>query len=227
MYNVNKWQELYFPHTNFEQSKHNATVLPEKYNVNLEKLDEGIGSVLDKHNMIPYTIGDFKIPGYYGLCFKTKPNSENPLGEGLTSNIWTNNSADSPIDSNYTEKTDAWFSYLDEIVEKFNGQVTQIRLIKLEAGHNLFSKDETPHIDYPWYRGIRLHICITPGIDYVWKVLGNDYHYTRSNSMIYLDTGKPHGAINSHNNKDRYILNFNLIPNLNNHIDNQIKNNII
>ena len=228
MYDVNKWQELY---TDYQPSKHNVVGLPNKYDINLDEIDSGIKDVLNNFQMIPYTVdspvGKHVVPGYYGLCFKSTLNSKDPLGQGLSSNVHSHKTIDSPIDIEYTEKSPAWFPYLDEVVSKFKGQVTQIRLIKLEAGHDLLSQEKTAHIDYPWYRGIRMHICITPGADYTWRVLGKDYSFTRSNKMFYLDTGKPHGAVNSHNNNDRYVLNFNLIPHLDNHIDYQIENQII
>lgn len=224
MYNVDNWQELYTDH---KASKHNVVGLPNKYDVDLNKLDQGIAVALSKFTMTQYTVNEIPVPGYFGLCFKSTSGSHNPLSEGLSSNVYSHGNINKPIDAIFTQKTDAWFPYLDEIVNKFNGQVTQIRLIKLESGHNLLSRTEKLHIDYPWYRGIRIHICLTPDVDYVWRVLDDDYHLKRSSKMFYLDTGKPHGAVNFHNNKDRYVLNFNLIPRLDNHIDYQIENSII
>ena len=232
MYDVNKWQELYQPHTDYQISKFNVTDLPDKYNIDLNRLDEGIKNTLQNFQMIPYTVdagkaGVIKVPGYYGLCFKCKKSSKEPLSEGLSSNVHTHSNKNEQIDLEYTEKTPAWFDYLDEVVSKFRGNVTQIRLIKLEAGHNLLSREQTSHLDYPWYRGIRLHLCITPGVDYVWRVLGKDYHFERSEKLRYLDVGKPHGAVNQHNEVDRFVLNINLAPKLDLHIDEQIEKQII
>ncbi len=231
MYDVNKWQELYTPHTDYQKSQHSVVSLPDKYDIDLKEIDKGIDTVLSNYEMVAYTVdtpvGKIQVPGYYGLCFKTKTKSNDPLGEGLTSNIHSHSNMNHPVDIEYTEKSPAWFPYLDEITKKFRGQVTQIRLIKLEAGHDLLSREKTSHIDYPWYRGIRIHICLTPDVDYVWRVLDKDYHFQRSSKMNYLDTGKPHGAVNNHNDKDRYVLNINLAPKLDLHIDEQIEKQII
>ena len=114
------------------------------------------------------------------------------------------------IDENYTERTSVWFPYLTEIVERFNGQVTQVRLIKLEKGYNL---GEEPHIDYPWYKGIRMHIPLTDGVQYEWHVLEEQYILDGSQPHIYyLDTGKPHTAKNKAGSIDRWVFNINLIP---------------
>ena len=55
MYDVNKWQELYQPHTDYQISKFNVTDLPDKYNIDLNRLDEGIKNTLQNfqiHNFV-------------------------------------------------------------------------------------------------------------------------------------------------------------------------------
>ena len=64
MYDVNKWQDLY---TDYKASKHNVVGLPNKYDVDLNKLDQGIQSALNKFSMTQYTVGDIPIPGYFGF----------------------------------------------------------------------------------------------------------------------------------------------------------------
>ena len=229
-YDISKWEQLYSPNTSFERSSFNVTELPEKYNVDLDKLDEGIASTLEKYPMISYPVPKqgISVPGYYGLCFKSKPGVENPCYEGVTSNSYFHDTtATDQIDLEYTEKAPSWFPYLDELESKFRGTVTQIRLIKLEAGYNLLSREQTAHLDYPWYRGVRLHICLTPGIEYKWRVLGVDHSFYRSNHIHFLDAGKPHGAINDHNSVDRYVLNINVAPKLDLHIDEQIRQGLL
>ena len=54
MYDVNKWRELYTPHTDYEKSQHSVVSLPEKYNVNLQEIDKGIESVLNNFEMVAY-----------------------------------------------------------------------------------------------------------------------------------------------------------------------------
>jgi hypothetical protein len=229
-YDVQKWKDYY---SNYALSSHNVVALNKHYNVNLKELDIGIKQSIDNYGMFPYpkginkghpsTWGTDTWPGYYGLCFKSFPNAENPLQDGLSSNS-VNHDWKTDFDTNFTEKTDVWFPYLDELVSKFRGTVTQLRLIKLEAGCNL---GQRLHMDYPWYKGIRLHICLTPDIDYTWTVLDKDYTVKRSNKIYFLDAGKPHNAKNKDGNRDRYVLNINVLPKLDYAIDYQIERNLV
>lgn len=222
-YDVDNWQKYYAPHSQWAPSKYGVHALSEKYTFDLEKLEQGIWNAVEKYGMFQYPLPNgYGVPGYYGLCFKAKPNSENPLADGLGSNVlYHNPNYSGPIDLEFTEKTDAWFPYLDDITSRFRGTVTQVRLIKLEKGHNLSYKGK-PHIDYPWYQGIRLHIPLTSGIDYVWNILGENHIATKSNRLLFFNAGVPHDARNESNSVDRYLLNINIVPVLDKHIDEQI-----
>ena len=234
MYSVKEWKKFYHPYTEYHSSKFDMRELPEHYDVDLEKLDKGIQNTLNNFEMYQYQTpnGDFW-PGYFGLNFKSTPDAKNPLQDGNFSNSLASDwSKDDYIDPNFTEKTDAWFSYFDTIVNKFRGTVTQLKLIKLEAGCNIgiYPSDDNPyahHIDYPWYQGVRLHICLTPDIEYVWNILGTDHYAERNGKIYFLDAGKPHDAKNKQNNVDRYVLNINLIPMRDNSIDYQIENSLL
>jgi|TARA_B110000858_G_scaffold147155_1_gene167171 hypothetical protein len=209
---VNDWHLAYSPTTNYPKCSIDWCILPEKYNVDIDVLSNEIDTVLETVPMKQYTFPNGKaFPGYYGLCFKSRKGSTDPLYEGLSSNVLSQlGQEDTTIDPDFTEKNDIWFTYLDEIENKFQGQVTQVRLIKLEAGHNLGYG--IPHTDYPWYDGIRMHIPLTPNLKYQWNVMDNIYFAERGSGVVYLDTSKPHTAINEANLVDRYVLNINMIP---------------
>jgi len=147
------------------------------------------------------------------------------LYDGIHSNLLIRDH-DQYVDEDFTEKTGIWFPYLDDIVNKFNGTVTQIRLICLRAGHNLGEKQ---HIDYPWYKGIRMHIPLTDGAEYWWNVYGQNYRVYGAQPHIYfLNTGKPHDARNKLSTIDRYVLNINMIPHTTKiPIDQQIQQEIL
>jgi hypothetical protein len=220
-YRTINYHELYEPHTEYPACDIDFCQLPSKYDVDIELLRTEITKKLKHHKMIEYPIPSTvpmaeggkiaTFPGYEGICFKAKVNSQDPLYEGLGSNsLKALRRREDCIDTEYTEKTELWFPYLDEIVNKFNGQVTQIRLICLRAGYNLGEKQ---HLDYPWYKGIRMHIPLTPDVEYIWNVLGVNYTvHGHQPHMYYLDTGKPHDARNKQGKKDRYLLNINMVP---------------
>ncbi len=214
VYRVAQWKDLYAPTTAYPQNTIDFCQLPAKYDIDVKRLKQELESV-DAFNLVkPYPIPGGKgatMPGYYGICFKAEPGSDNPLYAGLESNsLKVARRRDSRIDENYTERTSVWFPYLTEIVERFNGQVTQVRLIKLEKGYNL---GEEPHIDYPWYKGIRMHVPLTDGVLYEWHVLDKEYKLDGSQPhLYYLDTGKPHTAKNKAGSIDRWVFNINLIP---------------
>ncbi len=212
-YRTDKWEDLYEPNTPYSKCNIDFCQLPEKYNVDVDLISKEISSIMSEHDLRGYPRADGSLfPGYSGICFKSEPESEDPLYDGLKSNSLLNlRHRHNYIDENFTVKNDQiWFHYLDEIVSKFNGTVTQIRLIKLDAGHNLGEKQ---HIDYPWYKGIRMHIPLTKGIKYEWRVFHKRYFAEYSPHIYFLDTGKPHDARNSENSIDRYLLNVNMIPN--------------
>jgi len=211
-YRASNWKEMYEPHTSHVKCDIDFCQLPSKYDVDVDLLDQQLTQLL--HNNVqmgqyPLPSGGY-FPGYWGLCFKSAPGQENPYYDGLMSNsLLAIRRRHEMIDQEYTVKNDIWFPYLDEIESKFNGTFTQVRLIKLEAGYNL---GEQQHIDYPWYKGIRMHIPLTLGIKYEWRVLHKQYFAERSPHMYFLDTGKPHDARNQVNTVDRYLLNINMIP---------------
>ena len=236
-YRTLNYLELYEPHTEYPACDIDFCQLPSKYDVDVELLRTEIKEKLKHHDMreypIPSTVPMSKggkqltFPGYSGICFKAKPGVEEPLYEGLGSNsLKALRRREDCIDTEYTEKTEIWFPYLDEIVNKFNGQVTQIRLIKLEAGYNLGEKQ---HLDYPWYKGIRMHIPLTDGAEYWWNVYGQNYRVYGAQPHIYfLNTGKPHDARNKLSTIDRYVLNINIIPHTTKiPIDQQIQQEIL
>tara|TARA_B110000503_G_scaffold125542_1_gene193205 strand:+ start:3876 stop:4598 length:723 start_codon:yes stop_codon:yes gene_type:complete len=208
---LNDWHLAYTPHTDYLKCAIDWCLLPKKYDVDIELLSNEINKILEKVPMKQYTLpNNTLLPGYYGLCFKSRKGSTDTLYEGLNSNsLQRLGQEETTIDPDFTEKNAIWFTYLDEIENKFQGQVTQVRLIKLEAGQNL---GEIPHTDYPWYNGIRMHIPLTPDLKYQWNVMDKNYFAKRGPSMVFLDTGKPHTAINESNPIDRYVLNINMIP---------------
>ena len=236
-YRITEWKNLYQPNTQYPRSTIDFCQLPSKYDIDLNLLRQGLESV-DAFNRVKqypipgnYTDGSGKItrfmPGYYGICFKAEPGSKDPLYAGLSSNVLVaGRRRNAKIDETYTERTDVWFPYLTEIENKFRGTLTQIRLIKLEAGYNL---GEQPHIDYPWYKGIRMHIPLTDGVQYEWHVLDEQYTLDGSQPHIYyLDTGKPHTAKNKASTVDRWVFNLNMIPHTTEiPIDQQIKQEIL
>ena len=231
------------PHTHFCQ-------LPEKYDIDLEVLREGLESVnaLEQVKLYPMdqhpSIGRIRrvtgmagenndapthFKGYSGICFKSEKGMENDLYQGLSSNVTGTNSKKAlevGIDSTFTEPNNIWFPYLAEIESKFKGQVTQMRLINLHARHNLGRK---MHTDYPWYKGLRLHIPLTDDLVYKWRVRNEYYEVNGANGhMYYLNTGVPHTAINDHSDKDRLVFNVNMIPHtLEISIDDQIEQEIL
>lgn len=211
-YRTEEWESMYAPATPHPKCAIDFCQLPSKYDIDIDLLENELRNLLvDGTLMGQYPLPSGGVfPGYWGLCFKSAPGQENPYYDGLKSNsLLAIRRRHAMIDEDYTVKNDIWFPYLDEIESKFNGQITQVRLIKLDAGCNLGEKQ---HIDYPWYKGIRMHIPLTPGLKYEWRVLHKQYFAERSPHMYFLDTGKPHDARNKANAVDRYLLNINMIP---------------
>ena len=159
--------------------------LPQKYDIDLEQLREGLRSVnaFELERPLWYNLprnllearelmrndAPIHLEGYSGICFKSEKGMENDLYQGLAYDgiLKSSNVAgpsDVGIDSTFTERNDMWFPYLTEIESKFKGQVTQMRLLKLHAGHNLGRK---MHTDYPWYKGLRLHIPLNDSTKYM------------------------------------------------------------
>jgi len=234
-YKTLEWEKLYQPHTEFPKCEIDFCQLPSKYDVDIDFLRFELNKVIENYPLkeypipsdIPMARGNTQktFPGYEGICFNCVPGSKDPLYDGIHSNLLIRDH-DQYVDEDFTEKTGIWFPYLDDIVNKFNGTVTQIRLICLRAGHNLGEKQ---HIDYPWYKGIRMHIPLTDGAEYWWNVYGQNYRVYGAQPHIYfLNTGKPHDARNKLSTIDRYVLNINMIPHTTKiPIDQQIQQEIL
>ena len=205
--------------------------LPEKYDIDLEQLRAGLRSVnaFDFERPLWFNLprngrtaramlrndAPIHIEGYSGICFKSEKGKENDLYQGLAYDGIQESSnvagpSDVGIDSTFTERNDMWFPYLTEIESKFKGQVTQMRLLKLHARHNLGRK---MHTDYPWYKGLRLHIPLTDDLIYKWRVMKTIYEvHGADGHMYYLNVGKLHMPMNDHSDIDRWVFNVNIIP---------------
>ena len=208
--------------------------LPQKYDIDLEQLRNGLRSV-EAFERVKLNTGEeypdiarmrritgttkesddslIPIEGYSGICFKSEKGMENDLYQGLSSNVLGTGARKAMgliqhFDA--TVRNDIWFPYLTEIERMFNGQVTQMRLLKLHARHNLGSQ---MHTDYPWYKGLRFHIPLTDELVYKWRVMKTIYEvYGADGHMYYLNVGKPHMPMNDHSDLDRWVFNVNLQP---------------
>ena len=109
-------------------------------------------------------------------------------------------------ESTFTVKTETYNRYhrlFDSIINKFKGNPTRIRLVKLQAGASI-----TPHIDYDPSYSVRVIIPIMAEkecINLFWVKNNVEAVTFTPGNAYFLNTGFKHAVIN-YSDKDRYTF---------------------
>lgn len=67
-----------------------------------------------------------------------------------------------------------------------------------------------PHIDFPYYKCIRVHAAITTNPDVVWEVEGDTFSIPADGNFYWFDTGRYH-AVKNNGRSPRLVLSINIL----------------
>ena len=219
---------LYSPSTPWKKINENVVQLPKEYSFDLEKARYEYKLITDKFNLAPfeYTKNDVTLArrSYRGLGLTHKPESQNKLYDALSLytrdkkiNIYDTfkmssekiegKNRDFPLldESGFSEKTDACSPFFSEIIDRFKSTYTKVRFLSLSPGGLI-----PPHIDFPYYQGIRVHASIFTNPDVVWEIDGKQFQIPADGNFYWFDTGKYH-AVKNYGNEDRVVFSVNLM----------------
>lgn len=213
-------KKYYYPNTKWYLPEKNFVKLNNKYSFDLEKMKTEINKLKDDFGFNPFIISKNgkKRMSYTGIGLTARPNAENPLYDALTlfsdketldiSNTFKKMATSGDIEElhekNFSEYTQAYRGYLKETIDKFISLKTKIRILELKRNGVI-----TPHVDFPYYKQIRVHAVIESNNNTWWEVAGERFQIPADGNFYWFDTGKTHAVWND-GASNRTVLSINL-----------------
>lgn len=196
---------------------YNFFKLPDYYSFNLEEMQNEIDKILNKFSTISVSKNSKgeKFNRYRGLGFFSKSNSLSPLEDHFIRNeknkgivypddLHLNKKLPNLIEDDFTESTDIMNEYFKKVFSVFKSKITKASILELRSLGWLGS-----HVDFPYYKTIRLHASIFGNENAWYEVDGEKFQIPQDGSWYFIDTGKYHSIWN-HGPKSRITLNVNL-----------------
>lgn len=210
--------QWYFPYTKWKMPKSNWLKLNKCYSFDKKKLLKEALQVKKSFNFKPFPIDETrKRRTYRGICLTAKKNSKDPLYEGLK--IFNEKKALNVFDTiqrvktgqdpglyekDFVEKTEIYKGYIGEILNKFKSPFSKIRILELKKGGLV-----VPHVDFPYYKHIRIHTVLQTNDKAFWSVGGEQFQIPSDGHWYWFDVGKTHSVWN-YGREDRIVLSLNL-----------------
>ena len=204
-------------YTDCKSLPYNFFKLPSTYSFDLDKMRRHVDNLLEQHQTISITKnkdGD-KFNRYRGLGFYSRQGSDTPLedhfirrdeltGEVYPDNLHLNNNLPQLIENDFTNPTSILDDYFTEVFGVFKSKISKASLLDLRPLGWLGS-----HVDFPYYKTVRLHASIS-GNEHAWyEVNGERFQLPADGNWYFIDTGKYHSIWND-GRENRVTLNINL-----------------
>lgn len=109
-------------------------------------------------------------------------------------------------ETGFDQLTEACRPYFQELLTKFKSQTTKVRFLEMMPGGFI-----PPHVDFPFYQGIRVHACLYSNPDVVWEVEGEQFSIPCDGNFYWFDTGRYH-AVRNQGATSRVVISINLSP---------------
>jgi hypothetical protein len=196
---------------------YNTFKLPNQYDFNLTEMKEQIAKLLESRDTISVSKNSQgeKFNRYRGLGFYSKKNSDNPLedhfirqdkdlGIVYPDDLHLNNQLPKLVENDFTETTDIMSEYFTKIFSVFKSKISKASLLELRPKGWLGS-----HVDFPYYKTIRLHASIQGNENAWYEIAGEKFQIPQDGSWYFIDTGKYHSIWNN-GPSSRITLNVNL-----------------
>lgn len=191
--------------------------LPAYYSFDLAEMTEQVQHILEKNTTksIHRNSSGKKYDRYKGLGFLSRHNAASPLedhfirrdaeqGEVFPEDLYMNKTLPDLIENDFVEPTEIYTDYFKKIFSKFKSNITKASLLELKNKGYLSS-----HVDFPYYKGIRLHATLLGGENAWYEIAGTRFQIPADGHWYFIDTGKFHSIWN-HGPVDRLTINVNL-----------------
>ncbi len=216
---------LYAPNTPWPKQDANFIKLPECYSIDLDATREHALVLQEKYGFKQLEVSGKKRKfTYRGLSLTSRPNAEDPLYDALR--VFSDNEAGLDInevigstsertaepklhsirETFFSEYTEACTPLFRSILDKFKSPLLKVRLLELKPGGVL-----TSHIDFPYYKGIRIHSILSTNDGCWWEVNGERRQLPADGNFYWMDVGKYHSVWNF-GSTPRIVLSVNLSP---------------
>ena len=203
----------YQPHTTWPMVDLKVYALPDYYSFDLAQVKNNLLELVDHFGTVSDQNAD-----YSGLSLTARNGIEDPLQDWHIKRL-ANNSIDSAghrgmyrnqtlpefVETPYDIETEAMTPVVKAIASKFKSSITKISLVKLEAGGAI-----VPHVDFPYYRGIRLHASMVTNDRMWYDIEGERFQIPADGKFYFFNAGLHHGVVNEGNHA-RINLNINLL----------------
>lgn len=225
---VDYYNSWYKPNTEWKKLSVNWCKLPDYYSFDLERLRAELANVRKDYDFKPFIISQQgkKRTTYQAISLTSRENSQDPEYDGLSlfgfdqnkkeieldiqsvfQNYYNNPDAENPPELNekiFTKHTNAYTGYFAEIINKFHCPTTKCRLLNLKPRGVI-----SPHVDFPYYKQIRVHAAIYTNEDTYYEVEGIKFKIPADGNFYWFDVGRNHAVANN-GKEDRITLSVNL-----------------
>ena len=204
-------------YTNYPKLEYNVFKLPSQYDFDLKEMQQQVSLLLQEHDPISVSKNSHgeKFNRYKGLGFYARKDSSHPLedhflrrdkeiGIVYPDDLHLNNQLPELIENDFTETTDIMNEYFTKIFSVFRSKISKASLLDLRPLGWLGA-----HVDFPYYRTIRLHASISGNENAWYEVNGEKFQLPADGSWYFIDTGKYHSIWND-GRENRVTLNINL-----------------
>lgn len=106
----------------------------------------------------------------------------------------------------FDKETDACSPYFKELLSRFSSPTTKVRFLEMLPNGFI-----PPHVDFPYYNGIRVHASLYSNPDVIWEVEGEQFTIPCDGNFYWFDTGRYH-AVRNASKESRIVFSVNLSP---------------
>ena len=201
----------------YPQLNYNFFKLPNQYSFDLAEMKQQIETIIQRHETIAINrnANGKKYNRYKGLGFFAREDSDSPLedhfirrdnilGEVYPDDLHLNNKLPDLYENDFVAPTEIYNDYFKKIFSVFKSPISKASLLELKSKGYLGS-----HVDFPYYKCIRLHATIKGGEGAWYEINGERFQIPADGNWYFIDTGKFHSIWNE-GNDDRLTINVNL-----------------
>lgn len=199
---------------------YNFFKLPEQYSFNLDDMQQQIETLVQQHETIAIdrNAQGKKYNRYKGLGFFARQDSNKPLedhfvrrdsdlGEVYSDDLHLNDKLPELYENDFVAPTEIYNDYFKKVFSVFKSPISKASILELKNKGYLGS-----HVDFPYYKGIRLHATIKGGRGAWYEINGERFQIPADGHWYFIDTGKFHSIWNE-GPEDRLTINVNLMIN--------------
>ncbi len=187
--------------------------LPSTYSFNIEEMQRHASS-LNTISILANQNGR-RFSKYRGLGFFSRPESLSPLedhfvrrdnayGQVFPDDLHLQDKLPDLYEDDFTQPTEILDEYFTKVFSVFKSPINKASLLELRAGGWLGS-----HVDFPYYKTIRLHASIKGCSNAWYEIDGERFQIPEDGHWYFIDTGKYHSIWNE-GPEHRLTLNVNL-----------------